>query len=294
MSVRWPASLILMFAAAQALAGVAPAKIVSINTCLDPVLLELVSKERIAAISRHSSDPYRSAIADVARQLPATRESAEEIVLLKPDLVLASRHTGIQTRGALARVGVPLELFEVPRSVEASIAQVQRLAELVHEPERGRQLVARIKQAIDQARPPAGTRELSAAIYQARGMSAGTGTITDELMSIVGLTNIASQVQVTGYRVLPLESLIAATPDIVLLGDTLPGAVTQAEKVVHHRALRALESQTSFASFPARYMNCAGPVMIAALDTLVTARQQAMNRIATRGGPVVRNTRAAP
>ncbi|MBL8265249.1 ABC transporter substrate-binding protein [Steroidobacter sp.] len=276
MSARWLVFVLLLAAAPALLADAAPRSIVSINTCLDPILLELVSKERIAALSRHSKDPLRSAIADIAKELPTTRESAEEIVLLKPDLVLASRHTAALTRNALQRVGVQLELFEIPRSVDASLAQVQRLAELVHEPERGRALVERIKQAIEHARPAVGTRGLSAVIYQPSGMSAGKGTITDELMRIAGLSNVATQAKLTGYRVLPLESLLGAAPDIVLLGDTLPGSNTRAEKMVHHRALRALQPYSSFGTFPARYMNCAGPVMIAALDTLVAARERSL------------------
>ncbi|WP_129774366.1 ABC transporter substrate-binding protein [Peristeroidobacter soli] len=292
MNMRWLALALLTLAAPLALANDAPMRIVSINACLDPMLLELVPKERIASLSRYSSDPYRSAIADAAREFPATRESAEEIVLLKPDLVLASRHTAMLTRNALGRVGVRLELFEIPRTVEASLAQVQRLAELVQEPERGRELVARIQRAIEDASPPPGAQPLRAVIYQAAGLSAGKGTITDQLMSIAGLTNIAAQAQLKGYRVLPLESLIGAEPDIVLLGDTLGGA-TRAEKLVHHRALRTLEPRSSFGSFPAKYMNCPGPVMIAALDALVAARDQALSR--ARGGqPVLRTMRASP
>lgn len=280
MSARWCVLMVLMFAASQALADAAPLRIVSINTCLDPVLIELVSKDRIAAVSRYSSDPWRSSIAAVAKELRSAGESAEEIVLLKPDLVLASRHTALHTRNALQRVGVQMELFEVPRSVEASLAQVQRLAELVHEPARGQELIARIQLAVERAKPPLGTRELSAVIYQPGGMSAGKGTVADELMRIAGLINVASQAQLTGYRTLPLESLIGSAPAIILVGDTLPGSITSAEKLVRHRALRALEPQPSFSEFPAKYMNCPGPVMIPALEALVAAREQAINRTA--------------
>jgi iron complex transport system substrate-binding protein len=280
MSARWYLLIAFLCAAQMVLADGAPKRIVSINACLDPVLVELVPRERIAALSRYSSDPWRSSISDVARQLPATRESAEEIVMLKPDVVLASRHTALQTRHALERVGVHLELFDVPRSIESSLAQVKRLAELLQEPARGQELIARIEQAVERSKPPAGTRQLTAAIFQPGGMSAGAGTITDDLMNTVGLTNAATRAQLSGYRVIPLESLLSMAPDIVLIGDTLPGDTTRAEKLVHHRALRSLESQISVATFPAKYMNCAGPVLIPALDALVAAREQAMHRTA--------------
>src|SRR5689334_22672743 len=100
-----------------------PARIVSLNQCLDAILIELVPKQRIAAVSHYARDPLVSAIADRAASLPITYETAEEIVALRPDLVLASRHSAIATRNALRRVGIPYELFEVPFSVEESVAQ---------------------------------------------------------------------------------------------------------------------------------------------------------------------------
>ena len=52
----------------------APARIVSLNQCLDAILVELVPHERIAAISHYSRDPLRSTIAALAQRLPITYE----------------------------------------------------------------------------------------------------------------------------------------------------------------------------------------------------------------------------
>ncbi len=95
----------------------APARIVSLNQCLDAILVELVPTEHIAAISHYSRDPLRSTHRALAQRLPITYETAEEIVALRPDLVLASRHSAIPTRNALRRVGIHFELFDVAFSV---------------------------------------------------------------------------------------------------------------------------------------------------------------------------------
>ena len=130
-----------------------PVRIVSLNPCLDQLLVELAPREHIVAISHYSRDPFRSTIAELAQTLPITYETAEEIVALRPDLVLAGRHSAIATRNALTRVGIPFELFDVPLSVEESHALVRRLAALLHVPERGAALIARIDAAIVAARP---------------------------------------------------------------------------------------------------------------------------------------------
>src|SRR5690606_17047728 len=109
----------------------APQRIVSMNMCVDAMLVELVDHSRIAALRHYSRDPLRSTIAPIARQLPITHENAEEVVALRPDLVLASRHSAIATRNALARVGIRFELLDVPDSIEGSIAQVRHVAMLV-------------------------------------------------------------------------------------------------------------------------------------------------------------------
>src|SRR6185436_11069723 len=135
-----------------------PTRIVSMNLCLDSVLVELVPHEHILALSQYARDPWRSTIADVAAKLPYTNETAEEVVALRPDLVLAGRHSAIATRNALKRVGVRFELFDVPESIDESTEQIRRLAMLLHRQAEGEALVTRIQGAIDRAKPKPGER----------------------------------------------------------------------------------------------------------------------------------------
>jgi iron complex transport system substrate-binding protein len=262
-----------------------PKRIVSMNLCLDSVLVELVPHSDILALSQYSRDPWRSTIADVASKLPYTNETAEEVVALEPDLVITSRHSAISTRNALKRVGIRFELFDVPQTIEESVAQIRQLAGLLDRQEQGEALIARIEAAIERARPAPGTTPLTAAIYQPGGLTTGSGSVTAQLMQIAGLENIAAWYGVTKYRPLPLEALIAKPPDVLLVGDTTHGAPTHAERIVHHRALRALQFRMSREPYPARLIYCAGPVMIDALDTLVAAREHAKRSVLARSSP---------
>ena len=259
-----------------------PKRIVSLNMCADSIVIELVSHDRIAALSHYARDPQRSTIAAVARHLPITYETAEEVVALQPDLVLTSRHSAIATRNALKRVGIRFELFDVPGTVAGSLAQVRKIAQLLGAEREGEVLVARIEAALDAARLPVNQAPLTAAIYQPGGLSAGANTVVGELMELTGLRNIAARYGVTNYRPLPLEVLVSSPPDVLLVGETSPGAPMQSEKIVRHRALRALESQMTQSVFPARLLYCAGPTMAEAAAALVRAREQAMAAQRTR------------
>jgi iron complex transport system substrate-binding protein len=243
---------------------------VSLNQCLDSILVELVPTQRIAAVSHYARDPLVSPIATVAAQLPITYETAEEIVALRPDLVLASRHSAIATRNALRRVGIPYELFDVPFSVADSIAQIRRIAALVGNAAEGEALVGRIERAIDSARLPHGAPRLTAAVYETGGLTAGSHTVTDELMQIVGFDNLAARYGIETHLPMPLELIVATPPDLLLVGDIPAAGGTQAARIVQHRALRNLPSARR--AFPARFMYCSGPTMVEEVTALAAAR----------------------
>jgi len=247
-----------------------PARIVSLNQCLDAILVELVPTERIAAISHYSRDPLRSPIAALAQRLPITYESAEEIVALRPDLVLASRHSAIPTRSALRRVGIHYELFDVPFSVKDSLAQIRRIAALVGNAAAGEVLVSKIQRAIDAARLPPGAPRLTAAVYETGGLTAGANTVTDDLMQIVGLDNLAARYDIQTHQPMQLELLLAAPPDLLLVGEVPAADGTQAARVVQHRALRKVHSKRW--DFPARFMYCSGPTIVEEVAALAAAR----------------------
>lgn len=278
--IRWLTSLLAVAACGCVHAETQPAhpvRIVSLNMCVDAILVELVSHDRIAALSHYARDPQRSTISEVARQLPITYETAEEVVALRPDLVLTSRHSAPATRNALKRVGIRFELFDVPSTIGDSIEQVRIVARLLGAEREGEAMVARIEQALEAARLPADEEPLTAAIYQPGGLSAGANTVVGELMQLTGLHNIAARYGVQNYRPLPLEVLVSAPPDVLLVGETSPGSQLQAERIVRHRALRAIESQMTQEVFPARLLFCAGPTMVDAANSLARAREHAQS-----------------
>ena len=121
-------------AAALGLAGAARAparRIVSLNPCLDAILLSVADPAQITALSHYSRDPRQSVVAAQARRFPSTWGSAEEVVALKPDLVLTSGMGALALTQVLPRLGVRQESFTVPSSIDESLAQVERVADQI-------------------------------------------------------------------------------------------------------------------------------------------------------------------
>lgn len=260
----------LAWAPAQA----APQRIVSVYPCLDTMLVHLADREQIAALSRYARDPRSSTIADVAATLPFTYGTAEEVIALKPDLVLTSRFEPMATRDALNRLGVATALFDVTRTVADNVAQVRAMAEVVGHPERGEALVARIEEALAAARPPEGQRPLTALVFQSNGFAAGGGVLIDELLTRTGFVNIGARYQFGQFGIISMERLVADPPQALLSGTMLEGGRSWADRMVAHPALAHLAGRSRRAAFPENLLLCGGPVIVETVALLAETRRR--------------------
>ena len=249
-------------------AAAAPQRIVSTNPCVDAILIEVADARQIAAISHFSQDADATSIPlRIARRFRATSGTAEEIVALRPDLVLAGAHEAPATIAALKRLGVRVELFGVADSVAASRAQVAAIARAAGRPQRGAALIARIDGAVAAARAGAGPGPPPAAlIWQGEGLVPGRGTLADELLRIAGFRNASADHGLAMWDVLPLEPLAARPPRLLFADPRNDGRISG------HPTLQRLAGRMRIAPFHERLISCAGPTIIPALARLSAAR----------------------
>ena len=91
---------LLLVAVHHAALAEAP-RIASINVCTDQLLLALADPQQILGLSPYSRDAVRSWAAKDAAKYPRLSGEAEDILVLKPDLVVAGRVTRRATRELL-------------------------------------------------------------------------------------------------------------------------------------------------------------------------------------------------
>jgi len=262
-----------------ATAAPAPRRVVSLNPCLDAILLDVADPDQIVALSHYSRDPSQSAVADRARRFAFTWGSAEEVVALRPDLVLGASMGGMALTAELPRLGVREASFGVPSTVNESLAQVRRVAQLVGHADRGEALIAEIRAAIAHAALRPGEPRLGALIYEYHGIASGPGTLMDELMRDAGFDNLARRYGLKRTGDVPLEAVMADPPQVLLAGHPAANEPVWADRILSNPALAALAPHVRRETFPETLMFCGGPVMIPAIEALARARERALQGI---------------
>src|SRR5450756_1324885 len=111
-------------------------RIASMNVCTDQLLLTLADPGQIVGLSRYARERFQSFAADDARRYPILSGGAEDILVLKPDVVVASLFDKRSTRELLKQHGLHLAEFAVPRDVDEVKAQIREMGEITGHPDR--------------------------------------------------------------------------------------------------------------------------------------------------------------
>ena len=193
-------------------AGQAPARVVSLDYCADQYLMALADPGQIAAVSVQAGDAH-SALRDQAAGLPRVRDAAEDVLALQPDLIMRSYGGGARARAYYARLGLSVHDLGYANDFYDVRAMIQRAAHALGHPERGEALIAAMDADLAAARN--GPR-LSALYMTPSGVTAGSGTLIDELLQAANLDNVAARGGASGWRSIPLEGLIEQEPDLVI------------------------------------------------------------------------------
>ena len=124
--------------------GAKPRRIVSMNQCTDLFVLMLADPERIASISfvtqqkQWTPPEYR----EVVGRLPSNHGLAEEVLALKPDLVVTTPFTGSAAVRLLGKLGYPVEIFAPETKFDDIRTNILRMGDLLGEHERAQAAVA--------------------------------------------------------------------------------------------------------------------------------------------------------
>jgi iron complex transport system substrate-binding protein len=249
-------------------------RIASINLCTDQLLATLADPAQILGLSPYARDAARSWDAVKASQFPILSGEAEDVLILKPDIVVAGRFTKRATRELLKDKGLRVAEFDPARSLDEVKKQLRQMGALVGHPERAEAEIAKLDAAIARARAVATRTQLRVLAVSRRGWVSGGQNLTTSLLAAVGLANAGGELGLKAGGYASLEAIIDLRPDLLLVADGNDFAEDEGRAFLLHPALERFYPASKRLVLPERLTTCGGPTLAEALDRLTVELQR--------------------
>lgn len=174
---------------------------------------------------------YPEAAKSIAKVGTFSEPSTEAIVALKPDLVLVPGgkvQTDVQEE--LKRLNVPIFVVS-PENLDELLADIEKVGKLLGKNDEAARLVESMNKDIQTVQSKVAslpTKTVFFEIYSAPLMTAGKGTLIDEIVTRAGGVNIGSQAG-EGYPQFSEEALLKENPEVYIAvqgAQSDPGAIS--------------------------------------------------------------------
>lgn len=271
-------ALVLMPASLSA-QNTKPQRIVSLNLCTDQILIDLVPRSRIRALSHVATDTSISSVADRAKGIKLVRGEAEEVLALDPDLVITTEFSTPMTVSMLERLGRRVVKVPFASDIAGVRDVVRRMAEAVGETAAGDAIIAKLDKRLAALEIPAPTGAApTAVIYQVNSIASASGTLEDEALRIAGFRNLATDLHLEPGGRVALEAIVANPPELLVLSGPSDQYRTVVADTLTHPALKAVMRDRATLVVPWRHWLCGTPDIAAAIEALADARRRLVVR----------------
>jgi iron complex transport system substrate-binding protein len=260
---------LLMIAALAMPVSASPAanlpRVVSMNVCSDQLLLSLADPEQILGLSRFSRDAW---VSGDARRYPRLSGGAEDVLVLKPDIVLANLFDKRSTRELLKANGMHLAELSVPRTLTEVKDQIRELGDIVGHRDRAGLQIARLDAALARARQAVAEKPYRVLALSRRGWAEGRDSFIGALLAETGLLNTVGELGFTFGGYASLEAIVNLKPDLLLVSQAGDFARDDGQAFLLHPALARFYPPEKRIVIPERLTECGGVMLAEALDVL--------------------------
>jgi iron complex transport system substrate-binding protein len=245
------------------------ARIASMNVCTDQLLLPLADREQILGLSRFSRNTWEPGTTEDAKRYPALSGGAEDVLVLKPDIVVASSFDKRSTRELLKANGLHLAEFSVPRNLDEVKAQIHEMGEITGHTDRATAEVARLDAAVVRARKTVADKHYRVLPLLRRGWVSGSDSFVGSILAETGLFNATGDLGVVSGGYASLEAIVNLKPDLLLVSEAGDRAADEGQAFLLHPALERFYPPAKRIVIPERLTECGSVMLADALDVLV-------------------------
>ena len=229
----------------------AAARIASLNLCTDEYLLLLADPQQVVSTSYLSQDTLESSLWKLARRYRGNRGNIEDVVTLKPSLILTMGGGGRST--ALLARRLRIQALDLPYATDLDgvVRNLKMVGAAVGHEDRAETWAGKIRAL--RATAPARARD--AIWISGHGDSLAADSLGAQWLSLAGL----KQRPLSGSRV-TLEQLLTSPPDVLIQSNYRSGQMSGGIRWLEHPIVR--HAGKLRVSTDGRPWTCLGPLMI--------------------------------
>jgi iron complex transport system substrate-binding protein len=242
-------------------------RLVSMNVCTDQLVLRLADPEQILGLSRFARDGWQSQAGDISRY-PVLSGGAEDVLLIRPDIVVASAFDKRSTRELLKAKGLRLAELSVPRTLDEARQQIREAGDITGHPDRAAAEIARLDAALARARRAVSERHYRVLPLSRRGWVAGSESFVGSLLGEIGLRSAAGDLGFSFGGFASLEAIVNLRPDFIVVSQAGDTARDDGQAFLLHPALERFYPPEKRIVIPERMTECGGVLLADALDAL--------------------------
>ena len=218
-------------------------KILSLDLCTDWMLAKYADPTQVLALSPLV---HQYPVNWMTRKWPGHDGSLEQILKLKPDLVLTGEYNAVILRRRLQELGLHVEILPLPKNFSDVGRYEQRFLSLIGKSVRETNKLPQTKPG-NRSRP-------KLLLLGPNGIGTGRNTFEDGLLQYTGWDNYLTS---EGYSNLDLEQIVTHPPDAIHW--STPDSAAQANLFAKHPVLKQVISKKRWIKTEDWRWHCPGP-----------------------------------
>ncbi len=256
-----------------------PEKIVSLPLGTCEMLMSLVDKSRIAAMTYYADDAKVSNIAGEAKGVGKRIESnAEKIIALQPDLVFLDKMADANVIKQLRDANLTVFMLNTPSNIKEVEDNLELIGKIVGEAAKAKDIIAWMEQKLkavnDRLELMTDDQKQTVLDYSEMGTTSGKGTNFDDIVTRAGLINPVSKEGLEGWPELSKEMIIKYNPQIIILPswyyDAKVSFYTLNEKIKGDKALADIKAvkNNKIISVPQNHISSTSQYAVLAVEDI--------------------------
>ena len=189
-----------------------PQRVVSLDYCADQYVLELLDREQILAVSPEATANF-SFHKSRAVEIPQVRASAEDVLILNPDVVVLSYGGGPNAAAFFRSAGIQVVQMGWAGDIGGVKRVMRDIASALGEDAKAEAVLADMQARLDRVQADLAKTTAQSLLYATPGgITTGPGSLVHMIIDLAGYQNYVAD---PGWRSLPLEKLAYSQPDRV-------------------------------------------------------------------------------